>query len=89
MIKVEFEIKNRLGLHARPAATFVQACNKYKSQINMIFNNRAVNAKSIIGILALGVAYGDSVEVEVDGEDEEAAMEEIRELLEIKLIEMS
>ena len=35
MIKVEFEIKNRLGLHARPAATFVQACNKYRSEINL------------------------------------------------------
>jgi len=89
MIKVEFEIKNRLGLHARPAATFVQACNKYKSEVNLIFNNRAVNAKSIIGILALGVAYGDKIEVEADGPDEEAAMEEIKELLEIKLIEMS
>ena len=89
MIKVAFEIKNRLGLHARPAATFVQACNKYKSEVNLIFNNRAVNAKSIIGILALGVAYGDKIEVEADGPDEEAAMEEIKELLEIKLIEMS
>ncbi|WP_028829035.1 HPr family phosphocarrier protein [Proteocatella sphenisci] len=89
MIKVAFEIKNRLGLHARPAATFVQACNKYKSEINLIFNNRAVNAKSIIGILALGVAYGDKIEVEADGPDEAAAMEEIKELLEIKLIEMS
>ena len=89
MIKVEFEIKNRLGLHARPAATFVQACNKYKSEINLIFNSRAVNAKSIIGVLALGVAYGDRIEVEADGEDEGAAIEEIKDLLETKLVEMS
>jgi len=89
MIKMEFEIKNRLGLHARPAASFVQTCNKFKSNITLRINNNTVNAKSIIGVLALGVASGDSIEVEVDGPDEEVAMEEVRDLLEKKLLEMN
>lgn len=89
MLKAEFEIKNNLGLHARPAAAFVQVCNKFASNIDIKAKNKMVNAKSIIGVLALGIASGDNVEIEIDGPDEEQALAEIRELLEVKLLEMN
>lgn len=89
MLKSEFEIKNNLGLHARPAAAFVQVCNKFASNIDIKAKNRMVNAKSIIGVLALGIANGDIVEIEIDGPDEEQALIEITELLEVKLLEMN
>lgn len=89
MLKAEFEIKNKLGLHARPAAAFVQVCNKFKSNIDIKSKNKMVNAKSIIGVLALGIASGDTVEIEIDGLDEEQALSEITELLEVKLIDMN
>lgn len=89
MLKAEFEIKNNMGLHARPAAAFVQVCNRFKSNIDIKAKNKMVNAKSIIGVLALGIASGDMVEIEIDGLDEAQALIEITELLEVKLIDMN
>lgn len=88
MIKKELEIRNEMGLHARPAAVFVQLCNKFKSNITLKVRNNAVNAKSIIGVLALGVSSGDIIEIEVDGQDEEVAIIELENLVETKLQNM-
>lgn len=77
MISKSFQIINKNGLHARPAALFVQLCSKYKSDINIHKENSSVNAKSIIGVLALGVGFGSIVEIAVDGQDEKEAMDSI------------
>lgn len=87
MEQKNFKILNETGLHARPAALFVQLCNKFKSEVTVRKNQSAINAKSIIGILALGVAYGDEIQVEIEGPDAIDAMKAISEFLEVKIIE--
>jgi phosphocarrier protein HPr len=74
-------VDNAVGLHARPASLFVQAAAKYKSEINVSCQDpdtkelREVNAKSILGVLTLGVFKGMEIAIKAEGEDEEAAVE--------------
>lgn len=82
MIKKEVIINNDLGLHARPAAIFIQHANKYKSNILITKENSTVNAKSIMGVMALSVGNGETIELKAEGPDENEAMEDL-----IKLIE--
>lgn len=82
MIKKEVIINNDLGLHARPAAIFIQHANKYKSNILITKENSTVNAKSIMGVMALSVGNGETIELKAEGPDESEAMEDL-----IKLIE--
>ncbi len=82
MIEQEFVIKIPLGLHARPAGILVQRINKYKSSVKIIKGDEEVNGKSMLGILTLAVAYGEKIKVIIDGEDEQEAMETIRDLIE-------
>lgn len=70
---LELEIKNAVGLHARPAAVFVQTANKFKSRMHLTKDGVRVSAKSIIGVLSLGAGHGARVLLEVSGEDEEEA----------------
>lgn len=84
MLTKTFEIKNKLGLHARPAALFVQQCNNFTSEINLKKDEKTVNGKSIIGVMALAVGRGESVEVSVEGSDEQAAMDAIQQFFEEK-----
>ena len=80
-----FIIQNEVGLHARPAALFVQTAAKFKAKIRARNTSRGaspVDAKSIIGVLGLGVAKGHEVEVTAEGEDEQAAIEAIARLIE-------
>lgn len=77
-----FTIKNRLGLHARAAAQFVQTANKFSSEVTLIKDDVEVNGKSIMGILLLAAPKGTDVSVAVDGADEHEAMEMIAELIE-------
>ncbi|KUO71493.1 MAG: PTS sugar transporter subunit IIA [Clostridia bacterium BRH_c25] len=82
MISGDVMVMNKSGLHARPAAMLVKTASDYKSTVNIEFNGRKGNAKSIIAVLALGVNNGARIKVSVDGEDEQAAFDAI-----IKLIE--
>lgn len=82
LIEKTVKIENELGLHARPAALFVRECSKYKSEIYLKKNDFQINAKSIMGIMAMGISEGDEVEIIVDGPDEERAMSEIVKVLE-------
>lgn len=82
MIKETIKIENELGLHARPAALFVRACSKYKSEVSLKKNDFQVNAKSIMGIMAMGISEGDEVEIIVDGPDEDKAIVDILKVLE-------
>lgn len=75
MIQQDIEIINKLGLHARASAKLTQLAGKYKSEVWMTFNNRRVNAKSIMGVMMLAAGKGSVVMLEVNGEDEQACME--------------
>ena len=70
----EVVITNASGLHARPATFFIQKANCYKSTIWVEKDNRRVNAKSLLGVLSLGIAQGMTVTLIADGADEETAL---------------
>ena len=74
-------VKNKQGLHARPAALFVQLANKFDSRITLRRDKEEVNGKSIMGILMLGAEQGTEVMLEVDGDDAHLAAEELEKIL--------
>ncbi|MCC6503108.1 MAG: HPr family phosphocarrier protein [Deltaproteobacteria bacterium] len=76
-----FTIRNKLGLHARAAALFVQLSNKFSSEIMVEKNGQEVNGKSIMGILILAATQGSKITVRADGEDARAAMEALGALI--------
>jgi phosphotransferase system HPr (HPr) family protein len=80
-LEKDIVIKNRTGLHARPAALFVQVANKFVSDITIRKDDQEVNGKSIMGILMLAAEKGAKVTLVVDGDDSEAAMEELAGIL--------
>jgi phosphotransferase system HPr (HPr) family protein len=75
------ELKNKTGLHARPAAVFVNKAQTYESEIEIEKDNRSINAKSIMGLMSLGAAFGDTIILKADGKDEEDAVEELKMLV--------
>ena len=77
----EITIKNKTGLHARPAALFVQIANKFDSDITIIKEDQKVNGKSIMGILMLAAEKGAKVTIIAEGDDAEKAVEELSEIL--------
>ena len=76
MISKEVVINNQVGLHARPATFFIQKANEFKSSIWVEKDERRVNAKSLLGVLSLGIGKGTA-----DGADEEAAIATLSELI--------
>lgn len=74
MLHKVLEIKNKDGLRARPAALFVQVASKFTSQMIIEKGNKKINAKSIMGVLSLGVASGETIHLVVTGEDEKQAV---------------
>ena len=70
-------VKNKQGLHARPAALFVQVANKFDSHITVTRDSEEVNGKSIMGILTLGAEKDCWIVIEADGEDAEGALAEL------------
>lgn len=81
MFVKEVMVKNQVGLHARPATFFIQKANEFKSSIWIEKEERRVNAKSLLGILSLGIVGGTSIKVIADGADEKAAVEALVELV--------
>ena len=75
MISRSVTIKNSIGLHARPATFFIQKANSYKASIWVEKEDCRVNAKSLLGVLSLGIAKGMTVKLSADGQDEEAAID--------------
>ena len=75
-------IKNASGLHARPAGMFVKKAAEFKSTVEVIAKGKTVNAKSIMGIMSLGLAKGDELTISAKGEDEETAVNTLVELIE-------
>lgn len=85
MEKINLTLNNPDGLHARPAAIFVQEASKFKSHIEIEFEGQNVNAKSIIGIMSLGAFHGEKITLIADGVDEKRALESLKNLLENEL----
>jgi phosphocarrier protein len=80
-------IKNRAGIHARPAALLVQVANKYDSDIFIENDSDRINGKSIMGIITLGATYKSELTITADGKDEEDAVEAISRLFNNKFEE--
>ncbi len=74
-------VKNKQGLHARPAALFVQVANRFEANITVSRNEEKVNGKSIMGILMLGAEQGSEIILEADGKDAEAALVELEQVV--------
>jgi phosphocarrier protein len=81
VIRREVQVTNRLGLHARAAARFVQTASRYRSRITLGRDGRAMDGKSILGILLLAAAQGSTLVVTADGDDEEAAARALTDLV--------
>ena len=77
MIKKHTKIVNKLGLHARPSALLVTTASKFESEVFFIKNGLRVNGKSIMGVMMLAAEQGAEIIVEVNGNDEDVAIEEI------------
>jgi phosphocarrier protein HPr len=75
MIKASITISNKLGLHARASAKLTKLAGSFQSEVFMTRNDRRVNAKSIMGVMMLAAGIGSVVELEVDGPDEQIAMD--------------
>ena len=74
-------IQNEVGLHARPATFFIQKSNSYKSTILIEKSTRRANAKSLLGVLSLGIEQGDEILIKADGVDEAEAVDGLASLL--------
>ncbi|MBR4873528.1 MAG: HPr family phosphocarrier protein [Clostridia bacterium] len=81
MISREVTITNSIGLHARPATFFIQKANTYKSSIWVEKEDRRVSAKSLLGVLSLGIAQGMTVTLVADGQDEDEALQGLSDLI--------
>ncbi len=81
MTQKEVTISNNIGLHARPATFFIQKANSYKSLIWLEKEDRKINAKSLLGVLSLGIAKGMTVNIIADGQDESDAVAGLTELI--------
>lgn len=75
------EITNRTGIHARPASLIVQKASEFDAQILIIKDNKEANAKSIMGIMSLGISQSTKITIKTDGPDEEQAIKELKKLI--------
>ena len=75
MYAKEIIVQNQVGLHARPATFFIQKANEFKSSIWVEIEDRKVNAKSLLGVLSLGIVGGTTIKISADGVDEEEAVD--------------
>ncbi len=78
-------IKNKTGLHARPASKFVQKASQFNSEITIISDEDEVNAKSIMGVMSLGIAKDTEIKIKAEGGDAEKALSELIEFVEVEM----
>ena len=81
MFSKEVLVSNQVGLHARPATFFIQKANEFKSSVWVEKDERKVNAKSLLGVLSLGITRGVNISVIADGPDEELAVMSLVDLI--------
>ncbi|WP_071432436.1 HPr family phosphocarrier protein [Angelakisella massiliensis] len=77
----EVTVQNHVGLHARPATFFIQKANEFKSSIWVEKEERRVNAKSLLGVLSLGIVGGTTIKIIADGSDEQQSVEALVKLI--------
>ena len=82
MFVKDVQVQNQVGLHARPATFFIQKANEYKSSIWVEKDERRVNAKSLLGVLSLGIVGGTTIRIIADGADKEQAVNGLVKLVE-------
>lgn len=81
MYSKEVSVQSQVGLHARPATFFIQKANEFVSNIWIEKEERRVNAKSLLGVLSLGIAKGTTIMLSAEGSDEQAAVDALAELV--------
>lgn len=87
MCAEEVLVQNQVGLHARPATFFIQKANEFKSSIWVEKEERRVNAKSLLGVLSLGIVGGVSIRIIADGSDEQQAVKSLVDLVNSGFVE--
>ena len=87
MVSNNVTVQNSVGLHARPATIFIQKANEFKSSIWVEKDDRRVNAKSLLGVLSLGIVKGAEISIIADGGDEKEAVQTLVELIETNFSE--
>lgn len=87
MISKDVTVNNSVGLHARPATFFIQRANTFKSSIWVEKDDRRVNAKSLLGVLSLGIVKGTSITIIADGSDENDAVDTLVGIIESNFTE--
>ena len=81
MFSKEVTVNNQVGLYARPATFFIQKANEFRSTIMVEKENRKVNAKSLLGVLSLGITKGTVINISAEGSDEEEAVNSLVDLV--------
>lgn len=81
MIKKQFEIINKLGLHARASAKFVATASRFACEIEVSKDSKTVNGKSIMGVMLLAAKQGSTIEINAEGEEEQEAIQALEELI--------
>ena len=87
MISCEVTVTNTVGLHARPATFFIQRANSFKSSIWVEKDDRRVNAKSLLGVLSLGIVKGNTITIIADGADDNEAVKTLVNVIETDFTE--
>jgi phosphocarrier protein len=82
MVSQKITIKNPQGLHMRPAGVFAKGVAKYQSNVNLIFNGKSTNGKSLLNIIGACIKCGNEIEIQCDGPDEEEALQAAIDLIE-------
>ena len=82
MYAKEVSVQNHVGLHVRPATFFIQKANEYKASVWVEKEERRVNAKSLLGVLSLGIVGGTTIKIIADGADEQEAVDALVKLVE-------
>lgn len=82
MVHREVQVKKPTGLHARPASLLVAQASKWKSKVTILFNNKTINAKSMLSLLGGGIRTGSLIVVVAEGEDEQEALAAVSDLIE-------
>lgn len=87
MVSKAIVVQNQVGLHARPATFFIQKSNEFKSSIWVEKNERRVNAKSLLGVLSLGITKGTEITIIADGSDEKEVIDTLENLVDSNFAE--
>lgn len=81
MMERDFQVKDQAGVHARPASILVDTANQYQSELKIRYSGKSANLKSILGVMTLGIPYGEEFTIQAEGADEEEAIRKLEETL--------